>query len=955
MADFSSTEIEAAVSQFVKSNISVQRDALGPIDLQSKFSEVLQLVSSTLIFDPNSIFYLIFLVSNKLNSLVETTLADVDDLTQAVKEMGHKTTKVTKTSLLGDAAAALFSVDQILNEQNVISQTPFTRYQRAVDAFTAASLAPNIRQVIDLQVQVARPPQEARADSLTLLTSLSTNYATILSSLEQLEAMLDEFRSLDLSVLTIQDSVRKVRTDLRALQDAFEDPSASDDDKISYTRDAYLRLTAGKAVLTNLSTIRDPEEPRLRSSDSVSGKASVPLSGGRLTPATIRMSKSAPWIIKTGVNDQFSIREDSAVAPTTYTITPSPYPVVQNYRSGPFALRAASYASLISANAQNYVIPAAPDNEFSVTVDGAIFVGPVTSGSRTGAQVVADILAMVDADTGLISLSTVINATYSLGVVLTHLLPGDHTIIINNPPGTTLPAVTVNSVLGFTAGTIGRGNEANNVVEIDGHSPVITLTTGASVSRAQVVSDILTWVAANVPGQYTATDTGSAIEIRKTIPGSQTVTMTADYAPEHANVVRAYQELGFYVGQSDSSEAVSAVEIASMVNGVGLINAAAKSETFESGTDGTTTGPTTIEFPAGSIPASRVGMQLYIQSGINAGPHRITSIVIGFTDVIVVSTDTPFIYTGIDQHWVIVDEYVQLTSKASDLSTKLLVSAGTADTELGLATGAVYGTTTGFTTNTLSSFTRADVVVGDVLRIPSEPDREISLVTSDTQVEVTPPLPTNATGLSFQVLSTAALAYEQLIVDLAAWDSLIRSSAFATDLRELQRVMNPLLNNTRPTDGQINKAVDLLTFENLISPEESGLKPLLEQLRDALVAFEVNRVSRIDAALNMLQERGMDRAYDHLMDGKLAAVFSFDKDDAASSAYMLKTSRAVAQEDVPVSKSDEAVGDTVAGNEIVGTDADFDVSDMDPDENLSLLGEIADYSDEDASEATKRY
>lgn len=952
MADFSSAEIEAVVSKFVKSDISVRRDALGPIDLQSKFSEVLQLVASTLIFDPNSIFYLVFLVSNKLNTLVESTLVVVDDLTQAVKEMGHKTTKVTKTLLLGDAAAALLSVDQILNEQNVISQTPFTRYQRSVDAFTAASLTPNIRQVIESQVQVARPPQEARSDSLTLLTTLSTNYDIILSAIERLKALLTEFRSLDLSVLTIQDSVRKVRADLRALQNAFEDPSASEDDKISYTRDAYLRLTSGKAVLTNLSTIRDPEEPRLQSSTSVTGKVAIPLSGGLLTPATIRTSKSAPWIIKTGVNDQFSIQEDAVVSPTTYTITPSPYPVVQSYRSGPFSLRAASYASLTSTNAQNYSIPSSPDNVFSVTVDGIAFSGPVTSGTRTGAQVVTDILAMVDVGTGLIPLSTMISVTYTSGVVLTHFLLGDHTITINNPPGTTLPLVTVNSVLGFVSGTVGRGNEANNVMEIDGLSPPITLTTGLGVSRSQIVSDILVWVAANAPNQYNALDTGSAVEITKTVPGSQTVMMTAEDSLEHEKVVRAYQELGFYVGQSDSSEAVSAVEVAAVINSAGLISATPRSATFESGTDGTVTGPTTIELPAGSIPTSRVGMQLYIQSGVNAGPHRITSIVPGFTDAVAVSTSTPFILTGVDQHWVVVDEYLQLVSKTSDLSTKLLVGAGTANTELGLAAGSTYGTTTGFTTNTLASFTKADVVVGDVLRIPSESDRKVSLVTSDNQVEVTPPLPTNATGLSFQVLSASALAYSQFIADLLNWDADRKSSAFATDLSELQRVMNPLLNNTQPTSGQINNALDLLSEAPL---GQLDLRTLFSLLRDVLVAFEVNRVSRIDAALNMLQERGMDRAYDHLMDGKLAAVFSFDKDDVASSAYMLKTSRAVAQEDVPVSKLDEAAGDTVAGNEIVGTDADFDVSDMDPDENLSLLGEVADYSDSDASEATKRY
>lgn len=938
MPGYSNAEIEAAVSNFVKSEVSVTYDVLGPVDIGAKFSEVLQLISSTLIFDPNAIFYLIYLASNKLNSSVEQTVEYLDDILQAIAEMSARTTDVTRTTLLGDAAAALLDVDRILSERDALSQNAFNRYVSAIDSFTTVSLAPNIRK----NAEIVRPPQQARDESRTALSSLSVAYEDVLETLDQIMEMLTEFNGLDLAVISVQRSVRRVREDLRDLQSSFEDASTTRDDKIAECRDAYLRITSGKSVLTNYTTITDPSEPRLISSASILGRPSVPVgSTGELVSAFVEGTRSAPWAIEPGVNDELNIGEDGN-APTAYTLVPEAEPNVRSMLSGPFDIHSASIASLLSSNSENYTIPAGPDNEFVVTVDGVLFAGNITAGVRTGAQVASDMGAITDLDTGTIALSTVVTVSYTTGISI--VAPaGAHSIVIGNTFVAPPPASTVNTAVGFTGGQSSSGVDANDLMEIDGLAPRIALSNGPTQTRGDVATDIITWAGANYPGEYTAADDGTYITITKTKPGAQTIRMTAEDPTDHPAIVAAFVTLGFYEGQEDNSEGLSAAEAARQINDAGLVTAEEVRETYEEGNDGDVTGATTIELPldtiapAGGVPEQHVDEHIYIRSGANAGAHRIVSIARTTVDTVTVSADTPFVAVESDQSWVIVKEVLRLSSKSSAMDTQITVAAGLANTDLGLTAGDEYGTTTGFrvaSSGTDVDFTQYDIVVGDIVRLPAPAADRTVLELSDggKQLEVTEPVGTDLGAGQFRIISAAAVAYEAFEAAVDLWQQDRASSNFSEDISELERVMNPLLANKRPSAAQVADA----------NVRANELRDLLSALSEVLVSFEVAKVGRMDASLNMLRERGLDRAYDYLMDGKIAEFFGFDKDDAAGSAYMLKTSRAVVQADLAVSKLDEDADDIIHTDLVQDTDADYDFSDGDLDEGFATLGEVPD-------------
>lgn len=844
MAGYKDAEIESAVSRFVQSTIRIEKDALGPVDLGSKFNEVLQLISSTLVYDPNAIFYVVYLATNKLNVDVELALEYVDDIADAIDEMGYHTEDVTRTTLLGDAAAALLTVDQILTDKNAISSRAFTRYKQAVDDFTSVSLEPNIKQ----GGQIVRPPQLARQTVRTVIGSLSTAYTGVLSTLAQIRLMLDEFNGLNLGVLSIQNSVQKVRDDLRTLQSQFESTSTTRDDKIALCRDAYLSIASGKSVLNNFTTVSDPSEPRFISSAAIVGKVAVPVGDeGELIPAAVVGTKSAPWEIS-ATADQLKVAADGG-AEYTYTFTPPDQPnILSGYDD--------AYDSALDDEAYN-----------------------IQSG-------VSDLL------------------------------------------------------------------------EIDGL--LVPLTAGVGRTAAQIVNDINTWATAGPYPYVAAVETISGLDfvkITKTTPGATELRMTAESAVNRDVILATYLALGFYEGQSDSSDGLTAAEAASEINAVGELTASVVRSLYEYG-GGTGYVETTAQF---RLPLNTLGStdhaddMLLIRDGVNAGYRRIVSVVRASPyDEVNVDPATPFKQTGVYESWIVLSERLKLTSDSVDLSTALVVGNGNINSTMGFTAGTTAGTTTGFKATedgTDVDFSQSDVVAGDVLRaaVGSVTAEHEVLEVLSSQLEIDPPLSTDAVVSSFRILSAAVVAYEELVSNLSDWDDLLESSKFQDSILELERVMNPLIANKNPSIASLQDARNTL----------QSLRDLLSNtspygLTEILTSFQVSNIPRIDAALKMLKERGMDRAYDLLMDGKIEEFFSMDKDDASSSAYMLKSMRGVVQSDLPLSKLEEDADDIIHEDLVVGTDPDYDYSDADEDENVRLLGTVPDFDEVGDEESTTK-
>ncbi|CAB4130641.1 hypothetical protein UFOVP276_115 [uncultured Caudovirales phage] len=856
MGEYTPAEIEAAVQQFVQSSVVVNKDVLGPIDVSSRFDEVMQLFASTLIFDPNSLFYLIYLASNRLCADVIAAISLLEDVQLAIDEIKRKTTKISQTTLLGDAAASLTVMGTILAQNAAVSTPPYDRYVIAIDKFRDVSLAPNIKS----SGVIVRAPQEAKASAVTSLSGLRAVYPELLSRADVLLTMVDQYMALNLPTISLLQSLQKARQDLITLQQALESPTATEDQKISMSRDAYLRITAGKAVVSNLRGVKKPTDLRMESNSKLVGSVALPSPSGTFTPATVQTAlTTSGWPIVAGVNDTLIIAEDGN-APTTYTITAPSTPSVTSFES-----EDAIYAfhddtpAVVTTAIGPFNIPVIAGAIFYVTVDGVLFQGTLPTGASVSASsVAASIGALISDYTDLNSVATVA-VVGGGGVKITHNIAGARSIFVSDSDE--YGGHRWLSALGLRPFSIYTGTAANNKLCIDGLSDLVYFDAHPS-SIAQIADTVATWASTYSHPYTVESPGGNKITIRKNVAGNQSITMSLPTGADRATVAAAFTLLGFYDGQTDSSSSVSAAELATAINLLGKVTA-----TAVKGTSG---------------------------------------------------------------------EYVKIASKSTALATELIIGAGTANATLGLTAGTYKGNTTGFVAS-LSGKEQDpadyDVAVGDILYIPKDSGTYRGTVASVTNniLDLNTPLSTGSAITSFAIMSADYAAYLKFVKDMGAWKGGI-GPKYEKDTLELDRLMNPLLQAGTPTDAQVADA----------KAGADSLKTVLDGLKTCLKDYVVRRSTRIDACINMLRERGLDRAYDTLMRGELTNFFSYDKDEAATASYMLKTMRALAQQDLPVSKISETLDDTVLQSSAIVNDVNFDFSDSD-NENLKLLGSVPDF------------
>ena len=98
------------------------------------------------------------------------------------------------------------------------------------------------------------------------------------------------------------------------------------------------------------------------------------------------------------------------------------------------------------------------------------------------------------------------------------------------------------------------------------------------------------------------------------------------------------------------------------------------------------------------------------------------------------------------------------------------MGAGTANTLLGLLPGVYPGTTTGYAAT--ASFENADVEAGDSLTIYTDQSmatvfgQYVVTAVAGTQLEATPPFPTNLSSPAFRIESESKLAWDVLLSNM---------------------------------------------------------------------------------------------------------------------------------------------------------------------------------------------
>lgn len=962
MSNYTDEELKSAVSGFVRSEVKTQRDVLGPLSADYAFQEVKEFAASTLTFDPSSIFYLLSIVANRINQDVLLAIEYASDIKEAIFEVGSPTTKVTSTSKLADAAVALQEIDLLVTERNAVTERPFTRYKNALDEFTALSLTPNIRRYsgepFPNAFKISRPPQQAQSEIKSVIPSLRSVHATILDEITQIESSLAEFLAVNLPLITIQGSVRKIRADLTDIKNQFD--TATADGAIALTRDAFLRIQAGRSVVDNLSTVSDPRSPRMKGYALTSDRAqSAYVTGSSTsTPAKVTTSVSAPFQIVSGVNDtlRFSV---NGGAPQDVVLVPDSSAQLDGSISGSYDIHAQQAAYVQSSYPGPYTVPAAPNNIFVVYVDGVGYQIGLVAGTwdATSLSLGINLASRLDGQPGALGDVATASNNGSGYLHIQHDTPGAvHDVVIGLQSA-------INSAFGFSDSQDSddipntKGAEANNSITFlmdDDNVVTVPLTVG-SRTEAQIVADIvaasplITAEVASIPALPSGTM--DVVRVKSTSYGEGSA---IKLDPQTATDERAMQTLGFYRGAAVRSgylsldtlyDAVAASPNLTPTRLESVVQSGSGALAEKSGTD------YLLRITSGTLDTG-IGTQdkLRIVSGDNIGYYQITGIIHGAYDYIKVGRAFPVV-TGdaaSNQSWEMVRDLLSIASSTQDKTSSLEVLATPNDAyaDLGLSLGLVYGSVSGVAVKdagTPLSFTRNDVRVGDKFSLNGPTYSTTHTVTAITesgyQIEVTPEVPNDLISHLYEINSGAWLLYSDFISDLGIWSASLEVSQFDADIQELERRLNPIIQNKNPSSTLVNDADTTVT----------SLIGLYTSLSSILSDFVVSpSVTRIDAILNMLEERGLRRAHDLLLLGKISEFFGLTKDGGSYSGKVLETMRSVAQSDVNVSTDVEMDHmDSHLDGSYSDTDADLDFSDGDREGGVTETDDIPDPTEED--------
>lgn len=836
MANFKSGEIETAVSRYVRDTVKTERTDLGPLDTGYAFDEAREFVASTLVFDPSSVFYLLSLAANRVNQDVIQALDYLDDIITGIGEVGRDTTKVTQTSLLEDAAAALLEVERTIETRNAITAKPFSRYAQALDKFTTKSLTPNIRRLgpgFPDTYEIVRPPQQAQSAIKSDIAALRTLHVTVVEEATQLTESLSEFLAANLPRTAIQRSVSKVRRDLRALKSSLD--GSTRDGAIEKTRDAFLAIQAGKAVITNLTSISDPRDARMASSATSSDRASAIASAlypsMSATPAQAAFSVSAPYLITTTANE-IKLEVDGG-AEQLVTLTPT------------------DPAFILGTSGEFFDIDGTNDELRFITQDSVVVVSLTNGLARTAAQIAADIDASPLLE-GLVEV--VVTSTGSINVVRVQAL--------------------------------GYGEES--------HIKVESLT---AVQEASV------------------------------------------------------RNLGFYEGQEDRGSYFKLTDLVYALSGLTNVETETSYSTPQQGNGGTAVldgAVYKLRLPSGTITSNPTAAdKLRISNGANVGWYAISAVSLGggFDDISL-SRPLPVVSgaEALNQAWEIHRDLLTIKSKNLTTSSKIKVNVASANVALGLVDGLTVGSVSGVRVldqGVPLNFSREDVVAGDRLTLQGPTYTTVHTVLAVTydgyQVEVTPEVPDDLVAHFYQIDSAGALAYADFEAALGDWfTDYLEASKFAESIQELERVLNPLLVNKNPSAALVGSA-------NTVA---NNLLLIYTNLQGVLAGFTTPVVPRINALLDMMQERGMDRAHELLLLGEFQTFFSATQDSASHGGNLLEKMRSIAQNDVPLGRSMRS-GNTESRltGSYEGTDSEFDFSDQDDETGVTQMDNIPDLDD----------
>ncbi len=282
MATVDDIDTQTAVGKFLQRQ-SVTPKADNQANTADEITAVLQTVATAFLLYPQAALTIILNAKNSLQQIVQADLSVVQFMIAALGDVTNQDIPITSVSDLVDAQTALVALDNLGRVDPTLQ--PFSRYQAAINRFLNNQLAPTLKR--NGTGTFERTGDEARQDLFSILSQFVAAHGIMASMLQELQASVADFQSVDLAGIVSAQTIALVRSSLTQVRSRVSAGT------ISKTT-AAIELLSGAAALNSISNTTDVFDPAV-STGTLPPRTNIVAESQDI--AAIALSTAGPWTL----------------------------------------------------------------------------------------------------------------------------------------------------------------------------------------------------------------------------------------------------------------------------------------------------------------------------------------------------------------------------------------------------------------------------------------------------------------------------------------------------------------------------------------------------------------------------------------------------------------------------------------------------------------------------------
>lgn len=934
---YTNDEKEAAVLRIIQGKPGFRRSSLATRRVDSTYEEVSELVKTALFYEPDSIYYLIYLSSNFYTRKLNTAIKVVDDVLDAIDDLLVKNRPIEDVSSIDDARRALQDMSSALSRNGVVSSQAFSRYRssmaRSKEALgRAVKLSRVPRGGSQTVTDVVKPRDEARTLISGELPIMRQLQADILEAVDLLLAAESSYSAVGIATAVAANQVQRASTDLEDLSNMLTPMTPKQ--RVSQARSGLLRVLSNLGSVKAMAEVPYPGAPKLEAS-AISPAYRINAYGSGTAPAIIG-TEAAPWRIENGAADILKVSFGGT--PVTVDLLPG-----TGYNSG---IRA---PEILGSKHENFRIaedldiphallsrPIATGTDYTISgttlyliVDGVTY--EVGFSSDLSATEVRDRINTVAG--AVVNATAVINSGGNDWVVVAY----DN----SSPPYTPYRSRYMRIATGENnADSLGSGGTPwrvgvpggpydgyvtrgwDDTTELwvqpndDSMHTVVDLIVGVWPNYYRTADQIVTDIDDDGGAKFSARADEGRVVIFSERKGNGGVVVVKSQGLDGAGrgypSYSAMLELGFTEDQDAREEDIPIQTVLGVLNRNPDFNAVATASADQQiilkalsatviSADELTVELLDVETnPLSGWDLSQV--KAFISSGDNSGIYGIDGVSWSAPDLVLTLDRNLRDQTTTNRHLVsITSDRLAITSKDASVLASIDVDqtvGNSAHTVLGLPTAAVIGTVSSVLVERNDSvlgwvpadISRLKLRVGD--KIVDLDSAEVAIIAGIDQTSVgildVEPVASDFTLTSgFTVVSASSLLHDDFHYNLETWRNEL--SPFDDDsLSRIDTVLGPILILDEPSRDQVNSAYSVV----------NAYRDKLSALDTILRGFSVARVASVDTAMRTMLQHGHDRARELLLQSNFGDFADTTARTASFSRALMNQASAVAVEDI---------------------------------------------------------